>query len=62
MAEDSKQQVNVQMDEELAVKLDRMVEEDFSDRSKFVRKLIAQEWGRRKQLPLPALERAGEAG
>lgn len=38
---------------ELLVQLDEMRVEDFTDRSKFIRKLIAQEWARRNQLPLP---------
>ena len=43
--------VNIKMPEELAEKLDEMVEEDESDRSKFIRKLIRQEYSRRQQLP-----------
>jgi len=46
-------QVNVQMPNELADKLDVMVVADESDRSKFVRRLIRQEWGRRQQMALP---------
>lgn len=46
-------QVNVQMPAELAEKLDKMVVEDESDRSKFVRRLIRTEWGRRQQMALP---------
>lgn len=39
---------------ELMEKLDRMVAEEYSDRSKFIRKLIRQEWSRRfDQLALP---------
>lgn len=53
--EDDKVQVNVQMGADLQVILDEMVVEDESDRSKFVRKLIRQEYARRlqQQLPLP---------
>jgi metal-responsive CopG/Arc/MetJ family transcriptional regulator len=46
-------QVNVQMPVELVGKLDAMIVDDESDRSKFVRRLIRQEWGRRQQMALP---------
>lgn len=39
--------VNTPVNDELLKKLDEMVMDDFSDRAKFVRKLISQEWERR---------------
>ena len=59
MAEDKKNdQVNVDFSKfpELLDALDTMVGDDFTDRSKFVRKLVRQEQARRQQLPLPFLE------
>ncbi len=40
--------VNVLMPRTLAEKLQAMVEVDDTDRSKFVRRLIAREWSRRQ--------------
>jgi len=49
-------QINILITEkDLADKLDEMVMSDDSDRSKFVRRLIRQEWGRRAQMSLPNL-------
>ena len=57
MPAETSQWLHVKMTEnerELMEKLDRMVAEEFSDRSKFVRKLISQEWSRRfEQLAFP---------
>jgi len=56
MAEEKeKLQVNVDLTNfpELAKALDEMCVADQRDRSKFVRFLIQQEWGRRQQLALP---------
>lgn len=55
MAENKNTFVNVDFskDLELLKTLDEMVQEDDLDRSKFIRKLIRQEQGRRQQLPLP---------
>lgn len=50
--EEEMKQVNVQMPGELQEMLDEMVKEDESDRSKFIRKLIRQEYARRQQLSL----------
>ena len=44
--------VNIKMPSELLEKLDEMVQDEESDRSKFIRKLIRQEYARRAQLPL----------
>jgi metal-responsive CopG/Arc/MetJ family transcriptional regulator len=44
--------VNFEKDQDLLQALDEMVEEDVSDRSKFIRKLIMQEIRRRKGLPV----------
>lgn len=41
---------------ELLTQLDDMVREDESDRSKFIRKLIRQEYARRRQLSLPLVQ------
>ena len=48
-------QINVsfEKDPELVEQLDAMCEADFSDRSKFVRKLIAQEFQRRNGTLVP---------
>jgi len=59
MAEEKKNdQVNVDLDPTkypgLLSALDKMVAGDFSDRSKFIRKLIRDEEERRAQLPLPS--------
>lgn len=59
MAEEKKNdQVNVDLDPRkypgLMSALDKMVADDFTDRSKFVRKLIREEQARRAQLPLPS--------
>lgn len=56
-------QVNVQMSIDLRASLDKMVSEDESDRSKFIRKLIRQEYARRQaqQLPLPLPEQTKPA-
>ena len=59
MAEEKKNdQVNVDFSKylELLKDLDEMVAEDFTDRSKFIRKLVRQEKARRQQLPLPLTE------
>lgn len=56
MAEEKKQ-VNVDFSKfpELLADLDQMVEEDDTDRSKFIRKLVKQEKARRDALvPLPS--------
>lgn len=56
MAEEKKNdQVNVDFSKflDLLEDLDEMVAEDFTDRSKFIRKLVRQEKARRQQLPLP---------
>jgi metal-responsive CopG/Arc/MetJ family transcriptional regulator len=53
--EDEKVQVNVEMDKTLRDDLDKMVKDDESDRSKFIRRLIRQESARRSQLVLPGL-------
>ena len=56
MTEEKKNdQVNVDFSKflDLLDDLDGMVEEDDTDRSKFVRKLIREEKARRQQLPLP---------
>lgn len=56
MAEKKKNdQVNVDFSKwlDLLADLDSMVEEDDSDRSKFIRKLVRAEKARRQQLPLP---------
>ena len=54
MAEEKKQ-VNVDFSNfpELLQELDKMVESDGTDRSKFIRKLVRDEKNRRAQLPLP---------
>jgi Arc/MetJ-type ribon-helix-helix transcriptional regulator len=44
--------VNIKMPSELLEKLNEMVADEESDRSKFIRKLIRQEYARRQQLPL----------
>lgn len=49
--------VNTKMPIDLATTLDQMAKDDESDRSKFIRKLIRQEYARRMQLPLPAQEK-----
>jgi hypothetical protein len=59
MADEKKNdQVNVDFSKfpELLAALDSMVEDDFTDRSKFVRKLIREEKARREEahLPLPS--------
>jgi hypothetical protein len=59
MAEEKKNdQVNVDFSKylELLGDLDKMVAEDMTDRSKFIRKLVSQERARRQQLPLPFIE------
>jgi len=50
MADDNKNTwVHIQIQEsELLAQLDEMVKEDDQDRSKFLRKLIRQEWARRR--------------
>lgn len=55
---DDEEQVwlHAKMPTELQEKLDEMVLEDDSDRSKFIRQLIRQEYARRQQLPLPGFE------
>ncbi len=53
--DEEKVQVNVEMDKTLRDDLDRMVKEDESDRSKFIRRLIRQESSRRAQLELPGM-------
>ena len=50
--EEEVKQINVKLPLDLAAMLDEMVTEDDSDQSKFIRKLIRQEFNRRKQLPL----------
>lgn len=57
-AEKKNDQVNVDFSKflDLLDDLDSMVEEDFTDRSKFIRKLVRQEKARRQQLPLPSIE------
>lgn len=60
MAEEKKNdQVNVDFSKflDLLDDLDEMVAEDFTDRSKFIRKLVRQEKARRQQLPLPLIEK-----
>jgi metal-responsive CopG/Arc/MetJ family transcriptional regulator len=54
MAEEKNVFVNIQMPTDLQALLDEMVVADESDRSKFIRRLIRQEHGRRQaeQLPL----------
>lgn len=47
MLEEDKDQVNVQMDADLARKLDEMRAQDDRTRSSFMRWLIQQEWDRR---------------
>jgi metal-responsive CopG/Arc/MetJ family transcriptional regulator len=42
--------VNTKMDDETIEKLDQMVKADDSDRSKFIRKLIRQEYDKRASL------------
>ncbi|HAR46111.1 MAG TPA: hypothetical protein DCS05_08060 [Nitrospiraceae bacterium] len=44
--------VNFDKDPELLKDLDRMVKDDDTDRSKFIRRLIRQEAASRQQLPL----------
>jgi len=53
-----KPQVNVDFSKspELLIDLDKLVKEDGTDRSKFIRKLVRQEIARRQQLPLPFIE------
>jgi metal-responsive CopG/Arc/MetJ family transcriptional regulator len=53
MAEEKKQQVNVEMTTSLVEFIDELADEDQSTRSAVVRKLIMQERARRQQLPLP---------
>ena len=68
MADEEKVQVNAGlMPVELVEQLDAMVEEDESDRSKFIRKLIRNEWQRRQianpmagNRPAPKSKRAGQ--
>lgn len=50
---DEKKQVNVEMNESLVKFLDELVDEDQSNRSSVIRKLILREQGRRQQLELP---------
>ena len=59
MDEGKNPQLNVsfEKDPELLAELDRMVVEDGTDRSKFIRRLVRQELARRQQLPLPGLEK-----
>jgi len=55
--EKNKVWIHLLMEKELAESLDRMVADDDSDRSKFIRKLVREEVARRtKQLPLPLPE------
>ena len=60
MAETKSMQVNVDFSNfpDLLADLDEMVNEDFTDRSKFIRKLVRQEKARRQksqiEMPLPA--------
>jgi metal-responsive CopG/Arc/MetJ family transcriptional regulator len=58
MADDNKNTwVHIQIQEsELLIQLDEMVKEDDQDRSKFLRKLIRQEWARRVQQHLLMFE------
>lgn len=66
--EEEKVQVNAGlMPVELVEQLDTMVEEDESDRSKFIRKLIRNEWQRRQMMnpmagnrPAPKSKRASQ--
>lgn len=56
MADDTeKLQVNVDFTPypELYKQLEQMVADDMTDRSKFLRRLVSQEWGRRQQMSLP---------
>jgi metal-responsive CopG/Arc/MetJ family transcriptional regulator len=58
MADDNKNTwVHIQIQEpELLAQLDEMVRNDDQDRSKFLRKLIRQEWARRVQQQLLMFE------
>jgi len=60
--ENEKLQVNVDFTPfpELYKQLEEMVNEDMTDRSKFMRRLVNQEWARRHQMTLP-LDTAGAA-
>lgn len=53
--EEEKTQVNVQMTADLQALLDEMVIADESDRSKFIRKLIRQEYARRSKTQMEML-------
>lgn len=53
MAEEKKQQVNVEMSASLVDFVDRLAAEDQGTRSSVIRKLIAKEKERREALPSP---------
>lgn len=42
-------QVNIEMDMELAIKLDQMRTSDENTRSQFIRKILRREWVRRQR-------------
>ena len=45
-------QVNIEMDMELAIKLDQMRTSDENTRSQFIRKILRREWVRRQRGPV----------
>jgi len=49
---EKKIQVNIEMDMELAIKLDQMRTSDENTRSQFIRKILRREWVRRQREPV----------
>ncbi len=60
MAEETKKQINAEMDPELVEILDTMRGEDEQTRSGFIRKLIRDEWARRNGRQAPVGTRITE--
>ena len=58
-----KLQVNIEMDLELAIKLDQMRTSDENSRSQFIRKILRREWVRRYKGKVIAIPKSnhGEA-
>lgn len=59
--EKNKVWIHLLMEKDLAAELDRMVADDDSDRSKFIRNLVRQEATRRQPAPSPLPRKRNDA-
>lgn len=53
-------QVNIEMDMELAIKLDQMRTSDENTRSQFIRKILRKEWVRRYKGKVNAIPKSNQ--